>query len=1021
MSERSKNACKASPALLVSVLALAAASCGGGGGGGSSNPTSSGMSILSCSLGCRDSITNPGSLLSCTETEIEVNREIRLTFSSAIDQLTVSPSSFQVTEVDTGQTPPGAFSFDPADPRVLIYRPILTFDSSGNANIGLKPNQEYSIVVPGTRLDATGPYIRSRSGTPNQNRMQCLVRASQGVLDTRPGRPNVTVTLDTVAQRDPDGNPIAFNPDVPAAGAIDAFRNTAVRIVFDDVMDPATVANPVTRSSTTIRFFVDADGDTTDRSDQVQLGGTYTPSTDQDALTTTVIFQPSDGFPSGGHGTRPRRIVLEFLPQIADLGGNRLVNPGLIVFTPEIIDFDPIDLSEEFGDTLLEDSVRTGSAWGGGRLGIGPGGGSGRLGDLVVLPGQVIELDTDSEDFAGLSTVNFNPSNVIDRSGPVVVTGGIFEFARLRIDAGGTLRFRGSNPARLYVRGEAVVQGLLDVSGQSGLIHVSDNAEGGVETASGAGGGVGGKGGGRPDGSVADLPSSGGQASDNGPSNVLDANTYTDVDGGVGGGIPVPDTLAPTGMAGGGFAGIAWPQPTAANPALHMPATVTDIGGMQFYEFTCSMLVPSMPGGGGAYTFDGGDARLIVTNLLAPSTTLPPLARGGRSADLGINAQARTLAPELGLLRGGPGGGGGGAHFLESVTNGQPGACSLPIGGPPLRLRAVNGPQNIPGGYIAHSSAAGGAGGGAVQIAAGRRINLIGIINASGGDGGNGTYPPASTTPLDLAQGGGGGAGGAVLLQSQLIQVQAVPGRIDISGGLGGEGAGAFLFSGGVPVAVPSAGGTGSPGLIRLESATAPSIAIEAPKISPSESTLQAQYGPSAQIEDLLSTATWTPFEDAPSGMSGAQSCWLRPTGNFFQLDFQEDGAEPGWDLFLRIRGQAQAQSFRAANDVVPGMTLEEAFGNDLGASPVVIRFQGARAVRRLTDPCSVVETGSASPLLAGSQTDWVRHPAELNDFHGRPDLTPNVFRFVILWDRSAAVFDAIQGAESLQVTVQPE
>jgi hypothetical protein len=1009
-----------SAALLVSALALAAASCGGGGGGGTQNPTSSGMSILSCSLGCRDSITNPGALLSCTETEIEVNREIRLTFSNAIDQLTVSPSSFQVTHIDSGQTPPGAFSFDPADPRVLIFRPILTFDSAGNANVGLLPDEEYSIVVPGTAIDTTGPFIRSRGGTANQNRMQCLVRASQGVLDARPGRPNVTVTLDTVDQRDVDGNPISFNTDVPAAGAIDAYRNTAVRMVFDDVMDPATVANPVTRQSTTIRFFVDADGDTTDRTDQVLLGGTFTPSIDQQALTTTVIFQPSDGFPSGGHGLAPRRIVLEFLPQVADLGGNRLNNPGLIVFTPEVIDFQPIDLSEEFGDTLLEDSVRSGSAWGGGRLGTGPGGGSGRLGDLVVLPGQVVELNTDSEDFSGLNAVNFNPINVIDRSGPVVVDGGLFEFSRLRVDSGGTLRFRGSNPVRLYVRGEAVIQGRVDISGQSGTLHVSNSLVGGPETASGAGGGVGGKGGTRPDGQG--LGAAGGDPNPGaGPTDVLDADTYDAVNGGPGGGIPVPDTIAPTGFAGGGLAGLAWPQPTAMNSGLHMPATPTDIGGMEFSDITCSILVPAMPGGGGAHAFDGGDARLIVTDLLGPSVTLPPLAAGGSAADLGVDALTRTLAPELGLLRGGPGGGGGGAHLLESVTNGQPGFCSLPIGGAPLRLRDEDLGLDIIGGYIAHSSAAGGAGGGAVQVAAGRRINLIGVIDASGGDGGNGTFPPNSQTPLDLAQAGGGGAGGSVLLQSQLIQIQAVPGRVDVSGGLGGEGAGAFLFQGGVPVAVPSAGGNGSPGLVRIEASNAPSLETEAPKVSPTESVLQAQYGGSAQIEDVISTATWTPFEDTPSGLSGAQSCWIRPSGNFFQLDFMEDGAEPGWDLLLRIRDQAQAQSFRGPNDVIPGMTLEEAFGSDLGSAPVVVRFQGARAVRRLTDPCSVVETGSTSPLLPGSLTDWVRHPSELNDFHGRGDLTPNVFRFVILWDRSSVVFDAIEGAEALTVTIQPE
>src|SRR6185503_14215489 len=173
--------------------------------------------------------------------------------------------------------------------------------------------------------------------------------------------------------------------------------------------------------------------------------------------------------------------------------------------------------------------------------------------------------------------------------------------------------------------------------------------------------------------------------------------------------------------------------------------------------------------------------------------------------------------------------------------------------------------------------------------------------------------------------------------------------------------------------------GRGSPGFIRLETPTPLDIENEQAKVSPNEITLKAQYGITLTIVDIMTSAVWQPTTEPPSGWSGAESCWIRPTGNFFRLLFHDDagvpcdaghvGAEPGWDMHLRITGQANPQSFRGANDLAP-MTLEQLFGADFGTSPVVVRFQGARAVGVLTDPCSVPETGSSPPISAASVTE---------------------------------------------------
>jgi len=973
------------------------------------------MAIVQCSLQCNDSVVNPGQI-SCGITNVFVNQEIRLAFTSAIDPNSISTNSFRMIEVGTGKTPAGTFTIDAVDPRILIYRPQVTFDSAGNPIFGLTQDAVYIFTVPALgQPGELGPFIRNMSGTPNSTFLQCALTASEDVRDASPGRPRATSFVRVVSGYDPNGDPIVAPAEVPAPGAESVWRDSSVRIVFDDVMNPATLANPVTGQSTHIRAFVDADGNTADPSDQVALNGTFTVTIDQRVPpSTTVIFTPSGGFPSAGRDLQnPRKVVVTLSAQISDLGGNTLLNPGQIAFEPEQILFDPLVIDEPFDDPSREDSIRTGSPWGSGLLVSGRGGGSGRLGDLIVLPGTIVELDTDFEDFTDITNpAIFNPANIIEPDQPFAVTGGVFEFTRLRVDAGGILRILGSNSARIYVRGVADIQGQVQVRGTSAVLHASASLTGGVGGVSGPNGGDGGRGANRPDGTAFrgnfnGAPIGGVANPGAGPANVLDPATYTQVNGVAGGGIAAPSTVDPNPtFVGGGGNGLGWPQPTAANPALHMPANVNDVSGLEFDPFTfCQYPVPAAPGGGGAHAFDGGNGIANFVEL-SPHTN-PPVALGGDNALLAIDDAVRALTPELGFLRGGGGGGGGGASVQFTGVNSAPLGfdCTQPIGGP-LQIST----------YRAHSAAGGGGGGGGLQIAAAKRLNLAGVIDASGGDGGSGTFPPTDPQRVDLAQAGGGGAGGSVLLQSERIQIQAVPGRIDITGGQGGRGSGNFN----API-TPSFGGIGSPGILRLESPIVPSVEVEQVKVFPTESDLQTQYGQQHQIEEIFTTSDWLPLPEAPSSQSGAQSCWIRPTGNFFRLEFVEDDVDTlGWDMALRIQGQPLKQSYRGANQV-SAMTLEEFFGREFGASPMVVRFQGARAVEVLVDACSVPETGISSPIAPGSLTGWLHHPGELNTYFADASLSSNMFRFIVVWDRSHPLFSMIEGIEDLTVTIQPD
>ena len=232
----------------------------------------------------------------------------------------------QVTELGTGKTPPADRFVDPNDPKILVYRPKLSFDSSGNPVFGLGSGASYTIKLPGAVEDPGADFVRNTGGAPNKHRMLCTVEASLGINDVKPGAPSVTVVVDQVTSYDPEtGEPATFAFDVPADGAVDVYSLSEVTMTFDDLMNPATLVNPVTGESTSIQVLIDPDGDVSDDSDQQGLIGTFSILLDQDALTTTVVFQPELGYPSAGTDPINKRKVVVLLPAaIADLGGNPL-------------------------------------------------------------------------------------------------------------------------------------------------------------------------------------------------------------------------------------------------------------------------------------------------------------------------------------------------------------------------------------------------------------------------------------------------------------------------------------------------------------------------------------------------------------------------------------------------------------------------------------------------------------------------------------------------------------------------
>lgn len=165
------------------------------------------------------------------------------------------------------------------------------------------------------------------------------------------------------------------------------------------------------------------------------------------------------------------------------------------------------------------------------------------------------------------------------------------------------------------------------------------------------------------------------------------------------------------------------------------------------------------------------------------------LNKVGSGSPQAICAQTNNGAPGTNGGGGGAGGGfngtgGAGGNGLVALGGAQPPAIALSNG---IRAgcrggRGGNGNSGVQGGQ-------GGQGGGALYLIAGERIEMSGIINASGEGGGGGARAP--TNGGGGAGGGGGGTGGLIGLDAPRVVIGANA-RLAANGGGGGGGGALF-------------------------------------------------------------------------------------------------------------------------------------------------------------------------------------------------------------------------------------
>lgn len=184
------------------------------------------------------------------------------------------------------------------------------------------------------------------------------------------------------------------------------------------------------------------------------------------------------------------------------------------------------------------------------------------------------------------------------------------------------------------------------------------------------------------------------------------------------------------------------------------------------------------------------DGVLDVSSYYDEQARISVFGAGSTSADCEFGAGERGMQHDDGA-----GGGGGGAFRSYGGVGGQGkndtaglgGTSGIALTGPPDRVRAGCGGGKGGIGQELDGSGIGGAGGGAVYVAARESIIIGGDINANGAGGGEADGDLMVSDSRERCGGGGGGSGGLISLESPSIIVND-SGRLAANGGGGGEG-----------------------------------------------------------------------------------------------------------------------------------------------------------------------------------------------------------------------------------------
>ncbi|HEX5051793.1 MAG TPA: Ig-like domain-containing protein [Planctomycetota bacterium] len=704
--------------------------------------------MISCDLGCGQT--------GCAITEIAENQRLRFVFSDTIAPASVNGSSVSF-RTPTGVQPDGDLL---VSGRELTFVPRVR-TVNGVSSFGFLRNESYIITFAGGVTGAQS--IRSVSGATLSQEFSCTVLASRGILDEDMLPPTVEL----------------LSPTNLTAAPLDP----TIVLRFSELIDTTPLQGPIGEASPIRLLLRGTVGGLCDRdAEGIALTGVPRLSTELVGQheVTVVTIQPSVTLPGNSC------VTVSVTADIRDLSGRQGIPADFEFITIAGVSMD-ITITEPFANETHLDIPISGGSWNSGARPAAIGG-DGRHGSFVPTDGAAnsageFEFSTDGFQV----TAERSLLGVAD-----YVTDGKFYFSDFVVPDGTKVRFVGTVPPQIHVRGRAEIRGSILINGAqmpfwvptaglaTGQKVSSFDSRGGTSTTTiidgqlggspGVGGGRGGKGG-------SECPGSG-------PVFVSGVS--------INNGLPGQNVSVPAGHAYAGSVG-----GTAGQGSVMTPST----GMLPVSPPLCGSIYRAMfsPGGsGGGYNGPGGlsTATALATTTVGIPMQIGPAPTVGAAFPIPLPMPLPPNYTSLNhFLIGGSGGGGGGSHMFATQQF----------------IQNANGQL-----FLAGSGGTGGGGALALRVGRDLVVGNMGVLNARGGDGVliNGDSP-TNVSPGDIDYGisspGGGGSGGSLLLQS--ATTISVAGTLDVSGGTGSR-TGSITPS---TINCISQAGSGAPGFYRLE------------------------------------------------------------------------------------------------------------------------------------------------------------------------------------------------------------
>ncbi len=679
--------------------------------GGSDGPTSASarcagggqFCIQNCNLGC----ANGG----CGVTDIAQNQPIVIQFNAPIDPSSVNAASVSI-QTRNGEAPVG---------RLLVNGNELRFEPDikivgGVTSFGFRANETYILTLPGGPAEPQS--LRSTSGDRLPQTLSCTLNVTRGVEDLD-GQPPVGTMISP-----------ASTTGVPTS--------VTIILAFSEILDvqpfqgATTATAPVLYRLRRTRPKAGGGVECDPAQPAVDLGGVPQAIVDPINKTTQVVLKPTVQLPGGVC------VEVEVTDRVTDLSGKPAAR-RVFSFITDAGQPQEFEVSESFGTGGQLDPAYSSGSWGNGSAKPGVIGGHGLMGEFDIRDGRAVtvplgadpiyEWNTDNQTIPGARTLDGND---------VTVTDGVFFFSRFEVPENTVLRWVGSTPPQVFVRGEINVRGKIELNAPSPGVY-----QGGLLGQPGAAGAPGGAKGG--DGARASTGLTN-------PSN----------------GLPGEDVLLPAGHAYSARA-----VGTGGGGSLQYPVAPLQVTySLQAGQFSAQI---AAGGAGGGFAAQGAKGEVISTN--GSKQNAGPDSTGGIAFDL-FPVPSGTRSVDH-FMVGGSGGGGSGSHPHFSLLNtpvvwkpgtggGGGGGAILFRAGGNIRTEAGSEIQAFGGrGGLSPSgspplSPGGGGSGGSILMQCGGASSVLGAIDTSGGKGG--TYQDGAIYIVHVV--GGDGAAGSVRLET---------------------------------------------------------------------------------------------------------------------------------------------------------------------------------------------------------------------------------------------------------------